>query len=353
MKTMFIALLMLGLMAASLMAFAGNAEARGSASVGAGVRADSGNSGSEETGRSADKEETGRAPMRKEMPPARAMMEKRGEEGKMPLRALKASEEERIRLLARQKNLSASAVATMRLWMAKEETLECANATTLRERVACRIDLPREEQEEGLYYMPEECRRLQEDERAACLDKYDRIQPCRFLKGDDARFTCVREKINFTRSARDEVEACKRQVRMDAQGEGEAELNASEGTETTARINASNPGIGRCVAEVRSKAMDEARFRLYNLQEKAERLLSYNVSRETVVEFVAAIDELKVRLDAAATASEKKEVLREAAQAWEAFVKKARAEAVAAKRAAGSARIRANVSADVSANASG
>jgi hypothetical protein len=199
-----------------------------------------------------------------------------------------------------------------------ESELRCGNASSLRGRVACRLELPKDEQKEGLYYLPEECRNLSGEERGACLARYDVIQPCRFEKGDEARFACVRKSIGMNTSAREQVDECRRQVRGN-------ESQNEEGR-TTSGNDGSN-GLGACVSEVRAQVFEEAKFRIYNLEEKAGRLASYGVSNATISEFVTQLEEYKAKFVAANGAAAKKEVLREVAAAWKEFVQKARAEA--------------------------
>lgn len=250
---------------------------------------------------------------------------------------------------------NASLYADEPLRVVNESSLRCANASTARERAACRLSLKREEQEKGLYYMPEECRNLTGEERATCLSRYDAIQPCRFEKGDDARFKCVRARIGLNASAKELVAECKLQVRgngtnASVNDSGNVSTNASAGNDTindtTNGINGSNDtnttvgngtntsidddserGIGGCVAAVRARVFEDAKFRIYNLEEKAERLAKYGVSNETIAEFIVKLEELKAQFVAAEGVEAKKAVLRQAEEAWKEFLAKARAEA--------------------------
>ncbi|GEM_PF-4757700 len=205
-----------------------------------------------------------------------------------------------------------------------ESELKCRDEGGMRGRIKCRLELPSEEEEEGLYYLPEECRNLTNDTRRECLARYHIIQPCRFEQGDDSRFSCVRNALNITKRAKEAVEECKLQVR------GANWTNARNGTNATGNsTNWTNPGIGKCMSEVRKNVYEEAKFRMYNLEEKAERLAKFGVGNETITSIIAKLEELKLKFDAAQGAEAKKAVLREAADAWKQFIQQAREEAKA------------------------
>ncbi len=216
-----------------------------------------------------------------------------------------------------------------------ESKLECSNESTMRERIKCRLRLSREEQAAGLYYLPEECRELESGDKQECMAKYDAVQPCRFMKGDESRFACVKEKLNITKSARDLVEECKAEVRGSANSTGgnttiNITTNSTSGntTNSTGDIDSRRErGIGKCVSAVRSRLHDEIKFRLYNLEEKAERLKSYGVSEALITSLIQKMEELKAKFDAAGTVEERKAVIAEAEQAWKGFIRQAKQEA--------------------------
>lgn len=251
--------------------------------------------------------------------------------------ALRCSDEETDEKNERcmMKMANASLYSKAELREVNESWLHCANESTLSARTACRLELPENEQKDGLYYLPEECRNLSGEERGACLARYDAIQPCRFETGDDERFKCVRERIGLNASAKELVDECKRQVRgntsASAAGNGSAndEGNAGAGINNSMNggSNDNERGIGACVSEVRAQVFEESKFRIYNLEEKAERLSSYGVSNATITEFVSKLEEYKAQFVAADGSAAKKDVLKQVEAAWKEFVQKARTEA--------------------------
>lgn len=247
---------------------------------------------------------------------------------------IKAMNMGEIRQYALENNVSLMRAAMMSI---NESELQC-DGDSLRERVECRVRMNRSEDDDNLKYFPEECRNTTNDSRTECLARQRIMQSCRLEAGDDRKITCAREALNITKSARSLVEDCKLQVRganwTDSSTGGNAG-NWTNATNATAnRGNWTNPGIGKCVSEVRSKVYEEAKFRLQNLEEKAQRLQRMGVGNSTIVDFVAQMEELKVKFDAADGADAKKAVLQEAQDAWKAFVAQARQEIADAKNAA-------------------
>lgn len=180
------------------------------------------------------------------------------------------------------------------MYKIRDRVLECGNQSTMRERVECRLRLARQASQ-GLRHVPEDCRSQDdESERTECLELYDKVQPCRNLTTNDEKFACVRGKIGKTQNITSEYRGCQ----------------ASE-----------NPTA--CMSLAKEKVHYMAKFRLYNLEHAAEKLLARGVSNETVTDFIAKLEQHKIDFDAAATKEAKQQVLRDTLADWKEFKKAA------------------------------
>jgi len=190
------------------------------------------------------------------------------------------------------------------VYKVRERVLECGNESTVRERVQCRLKL-RVKASEGLRHVPEECREKDgEDDRQECLELYDKVQPCRNLTTNDEKFACVRMKLNKTINMSSDPRGCQ----------------ASQ-----------NPAA--CMALAKEKVHYEAKFKIYNLEHAAEKLMTRGVSNEIIAAFIAKLEQFKVDFEAASTKEEKKAVLEQVRTAWQGFKRAAIAEIKAAKGA--------------------
>ncbi|MEM2138134.1 MAG: hypothetical protein QW568_03535 [Candidatus Anstonellaceae archaeon] len=188
------------------------------------------------------------------------------------------------------------------MYKLRDRVLECGNESTVRERVQCRLKLAQKPYE-GLRHVPEECREKDsDDDRKECFELYDRVQPCRNLTTNEEKFACVRMRLNKTGNIASEFRGCQ----------------ASQ-----------NPTA--CMALAKEKIHYEAKFKIYNLEHAAEKLMNRGVSNETITEFIVKLEQFKVDFDAASTKEEKKAVLEQVRAAWQEFKRAAIAEIKAAK----------------------
>ena len=81
-----------------------------------------------------------------------------------------------------------------------------------------------------------------------------------------------------------------------------------------------------CILQLRDKVDTVVKFRLYNLEEKSERLKDRGVSEELVVDFVSLIEQKKQEYNQATTAEQKKAIVREVKELWQSFITKAKAQ---------------------------
>ena len=160
----------------------------------------------------------------------------------------------------------------------------------MRERVRCRLNAATRDYN-SLYYVPEECRAAANNSSAqSCLELYDSVQSCRKLEGDSARFACVRGKLGMNGTVNESLRACK---------------------------SSGNPVA--CIATLRASVLSLAKFKLYNLEERAEYLISEGLDRETVEAFVEKMEQYKLDFNAAATIKEKQQILKNALSEWRKF----------------------------------
>ncbi len=154
--------------------------------------------------------------------------------------------------------------------------------TALRERVKCRLSV---KAEDTLPYVPEACRTLASGNKAACVAKYNLIQPCRRLDSDENRVACVKQKLQLHTISEEKTPACLQ--------------NAA------------------CRERLKGKVFDVVEFRIYNIEERAE---AYRETNENaVVDFIAQMEMKKQEFKNAQSIGEKKDVIRSIGRIWGEF----------------------------------
>lgn len=172
----------------------------------------------------------------------------------------------------------------------KNSNLKCGDLNSLKERVACRLDLGSEEQqyENALLFFPEECRALEKIKQDKCIAVYASVQTCWRFEGDE-RISCVREKMNL-KSLAQEHSICQLLT-------GEARAN--------------------CVKDYQERAFSVIKFRLYELEERAEEMLANGeASEEQVIDIVAKLEQAKVEFNTATTFDQRRAIILEARAEW-------------------------------------
>jgi len=170
------------------------------------------------------------------------------------------------------------------------KNVTCSNLTTVRERIRCRIRLAAANE---INYLPEECRAMAGDERARCIEDYKKVQTCWSLRGTRDRVACVREKFGLLGNLSQEKISCDEKI----------------DSEKTA-----------CLNNLRAKAYGIIKFRLYNLEERAESLMDKGlISEELAVNFITALELKKVEFNEATSLAARKKVLEDVKVLWEAF----------------------------------
>lgn len=175
--------------------------------------------------------------------------------------------------------------------------LKCSNLATTKDRVKCRLALSENELDEELKisYLPEECRAMKNDaDKENCVFLYGNVQKCWSYQGEQ-RIGCVKGILNL-KSAKDEVMACK-------------QLNES--------------GTGKCMQEAKAKVFNLVKFRLYELEERAEEYLEEGkINQEEAAEFIAKVEEKKKEFNDESAIEGKKQIVLEVRELWKEFRKK-------------------------------
>ncbi|MBI2667679.1 hypothetical protein HYX17_02815 [Candidatus Woesearchaeota archaeon] len=177
-----------------------------------------------------------------------------------------------------------------------EEVVKCGNLNTIKERVKCRLELKDYElsQEQGLNYLPEECRKL--TFRKECINRYEQTQKCWKFPVGDERISCVKGNLNLG-NIKNEVALCNIKTSRDK-------------TE--------------CKELIEEKVYNLIKFRFYDLEERAEELINNGVNAELVADFISEIEFKKIEFNEAKTKEEKKEIILEVRKIWIEFIKKAK-----------------------------
>ena len=169
-----------------------------------------------------------------------------------------------------------------------EANLKCSELKTARERIKCRVNLPEENE---LNYLPEECRELTGIFKARCVTTYQTVQQCFALENDAARVACAKKNLVLSRVADDKIGCA---------------------NNTT------------CTEELKTKVFDLVKFRIYNLEYKAQELKEKGVDEGLVLDFITAVEQKKVEFNNAQTIAGKKQIVRDVISLWTEFVQKAK-----------------------------
>ena len=175
----------------------------------------------------------------------------------------------------------------------KESSLNCADKPTSRERIKCRVELETESPSEKLSYVPEECREKKGEERALCFTTYAIVQKCRRLPGREARENCVKKEIRLSTLAEEKF-SCKK--------------SSDEAS---------------CKEDLKKKVFTLAKFRIYDLEQKAQDLMKKGFDKEKTLDLIALLEEKKQGFDSSSL-KEKKQTLLEVKKSWLDFFNQAK-----------------------------
>ena len=172
----------------------------------------------------------------------------------------------------------------------------CNDLPDLKTRVRCRLSLPEAELErqQAVRYLPEECRSYTDSAaREQCIDLYRKLQTCWGFPVGPARIGCVKRILKIGDLAADAA-ACNR-------------LPEDETAD--------------CRITLRNKVYSLIKFRFYDLEERAEDLREDGAPLDAVANFVAAQEEAKQRFNLATTDAQRRAIILEVKNAWQAFIR--------------------------------
>ena len=158
---------------------------------------------------------------------------------------------------------------------------KCSTIGAMEDRIKCRLQLT---QENEYGYLPEECRALVNESRANCVSNYKKSQSCWTSLKDDERFDCAKKSFGLVGTVASQKAQC----------DGLTGQNRSS-----------------CILELRDRVDAVVKFRIYNLEEKAQRLMEKgNVDLDTVTKFVTSLEQQKQNYNDDKTTAEKKDIVK-------------------------------------------
>jgi len=170
-------------------------------------------------------------------------------------------------------------------------SLKCGNLKTMRDRVHCRLGLEESELQKELEirYLPEECRSIPSiNERENCVLLYARSQKCWHLSIGEERMNCLRDVLDL-KNIKDQKDACKNN--------------------------------SACLSSLRKNVYSLIKFRLYDLEERAEELIEKGIiTTEQAADIISALEEKKLEFNKATTKEQRKQVIQDVKLLWREFI---------------------------------
>ncbi len=168
---------------------------------------------------------------------------------------------------------------------------KCSTMNTMRERIKCRLQLKEENEYD---YLPEECRAQVNESREKCVTNYKKSQNCWASDKDSERFKCAASAFGLVGTVASQKAQCD---------------------------NLTGQNRSQCILQLRDRVDAIVKFRIYNLEEKTQRLLEKGlVDADTATDFVAAMEQQKQNYNDAKTVEEKKAVVRGVQKLWKEFI---------------------------------
>ncbi|MBI2144077.1 hypothetical protein HYU17_02910 [Candidatus Woesearchaeota archaeon] len=180
-----------------------------------------------------------------------------------------------------------------------EEAAEykCSTLETMNERIRCRLGLSAENEYD---YLPEECRAQTDAARNICVANYKKVRQCWVFSTDNERFNCAKSTFSLAGTEAGQKAQC------------EALMDSEKAI---------------CMQQLKGKVDLMAKFRIYNLEEKAQQLMGKGVNSELVADFVVLMEQKKQEYNAANTITGKKRIIKEIQRLWQSFTTKAKRQA--------------------------
>ena len=168
---------------------------------------------------------------------------------------------------------------------------KCSSSDAMRKRIRCRLQLKEETEYD---YLPEECRARINESRESCVANYHKSQNCWKSLNDTERFDCAKKSFGLVGTVASQKAQCD---------------------------NLTGTNRSSCILELRDRVDAVVKFRIYNLEEKAQRLMEKGiVDLEMVSNFVAAMEQQKQNYNEAKTVAEKKAVIKGVQRLWKEFI---------------------------------
>ncbi|MFA6035731.1 MAG: hypothetical protein WC759_02120 [Candidatus Micrarchaeia archaeon] len=182
----------------------------------------------------------------------------------------------------------------------KWDDSRCDSDEDMRERMMCRQNITMGmmrgvNASPGDFSMANVCKELNGTEQVSCMARYRTINKCPFMPTMSATEACIRNQLKISENIREHAREC------DNEG-----ANASS-----------------CRANLTDKVDTLVLARFEALKERAARLQEKGANETLVIGFIADVDGKVAAYEAASTADEKKQIVREVAALWREFVKAA------------------------------
>ena len=177
-----------------------------------------------------------------------------------------------------------------------EQIIKCSELSSIQERVPCRIK--KINQGEETEFNPEECRSFVGTKKDSCLQTYSAAQSCWSTDKNDERIGCIKKFLKIS-SINEEKDKCSK----------------LENTEKT-----------QCISSLKEKVFTIAKFRFYNLEERAEYFMREGADEKTVSDFIISMELKKHEFNNAISIEEKKNVVLETKDIWKNFIDEIRAQ---------------------------
>ncbi len=172
--------------------------------------------------------------------------------------------------------------------------LKCGGYMSLRDRIACRLGLRDEQRNEYENFYPEECKSGAVNS-TECLETYQSVQKCWSFPNGESRINCVKREIKL--------------------GDLSAGREACLGLQGTERAS--------CFKGFNKKIYSLVKFRLYNLEEEAERLAERGlIDKNALTDFVVNMELKKQAFNNAKSKEERKMAILEARGEWKSLADK-------------------------------
>ncbi len=173
------------------------------------------------------------------------------------------------------------------------EKFVCSEYNTSKDRIRCRINLAEENEYD---FLPEECKNQTGVLRATCVQSYKKVSKCWDEDSDSKRFECAKKEYVLENVANERAKC-------------EALENHTD-----------------CKKELIKKVDTLVKFRIYNLEQKAQKMKEKGANEETVVDFITLLESKKLEYNQQISKEGKKKILDDIRSAWTQFVKQARSD---------------------------